>query len=55
MSAYGTKRTAPSALHMSAFDPKRTFSAVKRTSYGLVRKFVFKNTCINLSVVDRTS
>ena len=23
-SAYGTKRTPPSALHMSAFDPKRT-------------------------------
>ena len=24
MSAIGTKRTSPSALHMSAFDPKRT-------------------------------
>jgi hypothetical protein len=24
MSATGTKRTSPSALHMSAFDPKRT-------------------------------
>jgi hypothetical protein len=23
MSAIGTKRTSPSALHMSAFDPKR--------------------------------
>ena len=27
MSAIGTKRTSPSALHMSAFDPKRTFIA----------------------------
>ena len=26
MSAFGTKRTSPSALHMSAFDPKRTLS-----------------------------
>jgi hypothetical protein len=26
MSAIGTKRTWPSALHMSAFDPKRTSS-----------------------------
>ena len=25
MSAIGTKRTWASALHMSAFDPKRTF------------------------------
>jgi hypothetical protein len=24
MSALGTKQTSPSALHMSAFDPKRT-------------------------------
>ena len=27
MSAIGTKRTSPSALHMSAFDPKRTLPA----------------------------
>ena len=25
MSAIGTKRTSPGALHMFAFDPKRTF------------------------------
>ena len=25
MSAIGTKQTSPSALHMSAFDPRRTF------------------------------
>ena len=30
MSAIGTKRTSPSALHMSAFDPKRTWIAAKR-------------------------
>jgi hypothetical protein len=27
MSAIGTKRTSPSALHMSASDPKRTSGA----------------------------
>jgi hypothetical protein len=26
MSAFGTKLTSPSALHMSAFDPKRTLA-----------------------------
>jgi ABC-type uncharacterized transport system substrate-binding protein len=28
MSAIGTKRTSPGALHMSAFDPKRTLALV---------------------------
>ena len=27
MSAIGTKQTSPSALHMSAFDPKRTWDS----------------------------
>ena len=29
MSAIGPKRTSPSALHMSAFDPKRTWRLVR--------------------------
>ena len=32
MSAIGTKRTSPSALHMSAFDPKRTSANISRCS-----------------------
>ena len=34
MSAIGTKRTSPSALHMSAFDPKRTSHAVRPEPKG---------------------
>ena len=33
MSAFGTKRTSPSALHMSAFDPKRTNSLFRLKVY----------------------
>ena len=29
MSAIGTKRTSASALHMSAFDPKRTLDQIR--------------------------
>ena len=29
MSAIGTKQTSPSAVHMSAFDPKQTFNSAR--------------------------
>ena len=33
MSAFGTKRTSACALHMSAFDPKRTLKEQRAASY----------------------
>ena len=33
MSAFGTKRTCASALHMSAFDPKRTSASLASDTY----------------------
>jgi hypothetical protein len=32
MSAFGTKQTSPSALHMSANDPKRTLRATAQST-----------------------
>jgi hypothetical protein len=34
MSAIGTKQTLPNALHMSAFDPKRTSAGYLRYVYA---------------------
>ena len=47
LSAFGTKRTSPSALHMSAFDPKRTSQGshthvdVKRTKTDIEMRLIF--------------
>ena len=37
MSAIGTKQTSPSALHMSAFDPKRTWTHAPQQTVVLPR------------------
>ena len=37
MSAFGTKRTSASALHMSAFDPKRTFDLTPVSRFARVQ------------------
>ena len=37
-STHGTKRTLPSALHMSAFDPKRTLNVGFTTNNGRLQK-----------------
>ena len=36
MSAIGTKQTSPNALHMSAFDPKRTWQDDSLSRYGFL-------------------
>ena len=40
MSAFGTKRTSPSALHMSAFDPKRTLAGLVTTPFRALPRVV---------------
>ena len=49
MSAIGTKQTSPSALHMSAFDPKRTSAAA---NHGTLNDARTSGSTSRLSVTD---
>ena len=42
MSAIGTKRTWALALHMSAFDPKRTWQLIETGNLGLLSDAVWR-------------